>query len=168
MSTNQKGDKLEDQLYDYLQNQQRRGSLIYDLYPSQLCEIHRKKKYYCKEREGNVEFDVVIELFRQGASDPHLYVIFECKNHTSAIQERDVRDFSDKIHGIFQHAGKGIIVVSSRLQSGAEQLARNRRMGIVKYDEHGVDVIAERKGGVRAENGFVQAQIFDGKTRLSL
>lgn len=162
MSTNQKGDKLEDALYDYLQNQQRLGPLVYDAYPSQLCKIYKKKKYYCKEREDNVTFDVVIEFSLPGHTDPHLYVVFECKNHKRSIEDIYLREFSDKIGGIFGHACKGIIVVSSRLNSGAEKVAKNRRMGIVKYDEHGLDVIAPRKGGVRPEKGFVKSQIFEG------
>lgn len=160
------GSKLEDKFYDYLRDQQKRGSLVYDGYPSQLCEIHKKKKYYCRDREQVVEFDVVIEFYRQGSVDPRLYVVFEGKNHRSAIQERDVTDFSDKIGRIFKHACKGTIVVSSRLQSGAETLAKNRKMGIVKYDEHGLDVIADRKSGIYAENRFVKKQIFKTESHV--
>lgn len=160
MSTIEKGNKLEDEFYDYLCDQRDRGALVYGAYSPELCKIHKKKKYRSRDREGLVDFDVVIEFFRQGGTEPHLFIVFECKNHTNPVQERDVRDFSDKIKETFGHSGKGCIVVASRLQSGAENVAKNRRMGIVKYDEHGFEVVAERKGGISAETGYVKSQIF--------
>lgn len=162
MNTTEKGNKLEDQLYDYLHGQLVRGKHVFDVYPATLCEVHKKKKYYCREREGDVEFDVVIEIRREGRSEPHLRVIFECKNHEKPVQERDIRDFSDKIRGISAHGAKGLVVSSSRLQSGAEKVARNRGLGIVKFDENGIDIVADRTGGTWAENHFVKNQIFDG------
>ncbi len=54
-----------------------------------------------------------------------------------------------------------MLVISSRLQSGAESIARNRGIGIVKFDENGIDIIADRKGGTWSEDRFVQTQIFD-------
>jgi Zn-dependent peptidase ImmA (M78 family) len=161
MNTTEKGNKLEDQIYDYLHGQVVRDEHVFDVYPASLCEIHKKKKYYCKDREADVEFDLVIEIRREGRSEPHLRVIFECKNHEKPVQERDIRDFSDKIRGISAHGAKGIIVSSSRLQSGAEKVAKNRGLGIIKFDENGIDIVADRTGRTWAENDFVKNQIFD-------
>ncbi|MFT6489506.1 MAG: hypothetical protein ACJAXQ_000276 [Parvibaculaceae bacterium] len=44
MSTVEKGDKLEDEFYNYLQNQKELGSLVYDAYPAHLCNIYKKKE----------------------------------------------------------------------------------------------------------------------------
>lgn len=92
-------------------------------------------------------------------------MIFECKNHQEPIQERDITEFSSKIGDIYGHATKGLIVSSSRLQSGAESYARNKRIGIVKFDVNGIEVIAERTIGAWAEHRFLQSQIFDGPRR---
>jgi Zn-dependent peptidase ImmA (M78 family) len=165
MSTVEKGDKLEDQLHDYLLEQQRHGELVFGAHPAALCEVHKKKKYFCNERGGDVEFDVVVEVRRSGRTEPYLFVLFECKNHKDSVQERDITDFSDKIGRIFGHAAKGLIVTASRLQSGAENIARNRRLGIVKFDANGIDVIADRTVGAWAEHRFVQSQIIDGPQR---
>jgi Zn-dependent peptidase ImmA (M78 family) len=165
MSTIEKGDKLEDQLYEYLLDQLVHGELVYGAHPAHLCELHKKKKYYCNQRKADVEFDVVVEVRRSGRTEPYLFVLFECKNHKDAVQERDITDFSDKIGRIFGHAAKGLIVTVSRLQSGAENIARSRRLGIVKFDANGIDVIADRTVGAWAEHGFVQAQIIDGPQR---
>ncbi|MHC1550269.1 ImmA/IrrE family metallo-endopeptidase [Phyllobacterium sp. K27] len=160
MNSTQKGDNLEDAFYQYLLDQQRRGELVYGLNPPDNCKIFKKKGYYCKERAADIQFDVVIEIYRLGSSNPSLYVIFECKNYEGSIPETCVTDFSDKLGRIFKHAVKGVLVVSSRLQSGAENVARSRSMGIVKYDENGLEVVADRSGRYCLENGFVKSQIF--------
>ncbi len=98
----------------------------------------------------------------EGRSEPHSRIIFECKNHQNPIHERDVNDFSSKIGRIFGHGAKGVVVSSSRLQSGAEKTARNCGLGIVKFDNNGIDIVADRTGGTWAENHFLQNQIFDG------
>jgi Zn-dependent peptidase ImmA (M78 family) len=111
-------------------------------------------------------FDVVIEFHRQRSALPHLYVVFECKNYEGAIPESAVNDFSSKLGRIFKHAAKGVIVVSSRLQSGAENVAKNSKMAIVKYNEYGLEIIAERKSRTYAEDSFVKAQIFENKSAV--
>lgn len=159
MNTTEKGDRLEDAFHAYLCDQKERGLLVFDLYSPDLCKVYKKKRYYCVERKRDVVFDVVIELFRKGRDLPHSYVVFECKNHARAIQERDVTDFSDKIGRLFQNAIKGVVVVSSSLQSGAENVARSRKMGIVKFSEFGLEVIADRKSTSYVELEFVRSQI---------
>ena len=127
MSTVEKGNKLEDNLYAYLLDQKEKGLLVYDSAPPQLCKIYKKKKYSGSKRE--IEFDVVIEMFRSGASSPWQYIVFECKNHARPVQDRDVRDFSSKIHEVFKHRGKGVVVTTSRLQSGQPASLKNGGLG---------------------------------------
>ncbi|QIO59221.1 ImmA/IrrE family metallo-endopeptidase [Rhizobium leguminosarum] len=157
MNSTHKGNKLEDAFYKYLLDQKSRGDLVYGLHPPENCKILRKKEYYCREREDYVQFDIVLELYRQGRSSAHSYVVFECKNYEGGIPETCVTDFSDKLGRIFKHAAKGVLVVSSRLQSGADKVARSRSMGIVKYDEDGLEVVADRSC---VESRFVKSQIF--------
>lgn len=160
MNSSEKGDSLEDAFYAYLVDQKARGELIYGAHPPEICEIFRKKEYYCKEREANVEFDIVLELTAKGRSSPHLYVLFECKNYSGSVPEIYVNDFSSKIGRIFPHSAKGIMVVTSRLQSGAEKVARSKGLGIVKYDPMGLDIVADRKVRPYLEHGLVERQIF--------
>ena len=166
MNTTAKGNKLEDELFKYLLDQQGGGDRVFDLYPADLCKIRKKPKYHCPERKKPVEFDVVIEVYRKGREAPHSYVVFECKNYKSGIPESRVTDFSDKMGRIFGHAVKGILVVSSRLQSGAETIARSRSMGIVKLNETGLDVVADRRQWRAVESAFVESQIFEGENRV--
>lgn len=165
MNTTETGNKLEDKLYDYLLDQQNHDSLVYDAHPAACCEVHKKKKYYCKVRERYVEFDVVVEVRRIGRTEPHLYLVFECKNHQRPIEEIYLSEFSSKISSVFGHAVKGVVIASSRLQTGAASLARNSRLGIAKFDGNGIEVIADRSIGAWTENRFIQTQIFDGHRR---
>lgn len=160
MNTTEKGDDLEDRFYEYLVEQMTRGELIYGLLRSGNCKIFKKKGYYCAERKAEVQFDVVIEIYQKGRSSPFSYIVFECKNYEGSIPETCVTDFSDKVGRIFRHAAKGVLVVSSRLQSGADSLARSRSLGIVKYDEAGLEVVADRSVRYCLENRFVKSQIF--------
>ena len=158
-----KGNKLEKSFYEYLLAQQERGELVFDAYPADNCKIYKKKEYFCAERGGNVEFDVVIEFFRRGSLTPHSYIVFECKNYGRSIPELHVNDFSLKLSRTFRHAAKGVLVISSRLQSGAEHVARHSKLGIVKFDEHGLEIIADRRDRSFLEYNFAKKQIFESK-----
>lgn len=64
MRTIEKGNKLEDEFYEYLLGQQDSGELVFDAYPPQNCKIFKKKKYLDPIGNRQVEFDVVVELVR--------------------------------------------------------------------------------------------------------
>ncbi|MDL2172057.1 ImmA/IrrE family metallo-endopeptidase [Asaia sp. HumB] len=163
MDTSNKGNELEEAFYQYLLDQQARGDLVYGIHSPNNCRIFKKKKYYCKEREADVEFDIVLEIYGNGRPSPHLRVVFECKNYSDAVPETCVNDFSAKLGRIFPHSAKGVMVVSSRLQSGAEKVARRRGFGIVKYDRDGLDIIADRKVRPYIETRFVESQLFQSQ-----
>lgn len=68
MKSRQKGDLLEAQFHQYLLDEKAQGRLVFGAYAPQTCEIFRKKKYACNERE--IEFDLVIEVRRTGQTAP--------------------------------------------------------------------------------------------------
>lgn len=147
MHSVQKGNILEDKFYQFLIDQQKRGDFVFGVHSPQLCKIHKKKKYFCKERKDDVEFDVVIELYGEGRPSPHMYIIFECKNRKRRLPETSVTDFTSKLSRIFGNSAKGVIVTASALQSGAENLALSAGLGIVKYTDSGFDIKADRLNG---------------------
>ena len=160
MSTSEKGDKLEDLFFQYLLNQQKRGELVYGVYQAELCKIYKQKPYYSDERKGNITFDVVIELYRNDHDSPHLVIVFECKNHGRNIEDTKVREFSDKLQDVFKHNSKGVMVVASKLQSGAKNLVNSRGMGVVKYNGHGFEVAIARGESTAVEEKFLENQLF--------
>lgn len=166
MNSTAKGNSLEDALVKYLTDQQERGDLVYGAHHPDLCKIRKKAKYPCPERKKPVEFDVVIEVYRQGGTTPYLHVVFECKNYKSGIPEDRVRAFSDQIRTVFGHSVKGIVVVTSRLQSGADAIVRSRSMGVVKFNETGAEVVAERRDRSAVESAFLKSQFFQEDQRV--
>jgi hypothetical protein len=86
LNTVEKGNHLEESFYAYLKQQQNENHLLYGIYPSDQCKLLRKKKYYCKEREGYVEFDIVLEVFREKADKHYLFVVFKC-NSSSELHD---------------------------------------------------------------------------------
>ncbi|WP_183073491.1 restriction endonuclease [Roseinatronobacter ekhonensis] len=162
MSTTEKGNRLEDRLLKYLLDQTGHDELVYGLYPAGQCRVLKQAKYYCRDREADVEFDIVVEIRRQGASDPHLYLVFECKNHKRSIEDKNIRNFSDQLISVFGHAAKGIIVTTNKLQSGAYSVANKRKLGIVKFDSDGIEIVAERTARSWVEEKFIDSQLYSG------
>lgn len=166
MNTTHKGNKLEDKFHKYLQEQHDRGELVYDAHLPELCKIYKKKKYDCPATESKVEFDIVIELFRKNQEKPYLYLVFECKNHKGNISTIYVNEFVSKLNNVFPGKHRGVLVTSSNLQSGANSLARNKNLGIVKYDEYGIEFIAERKASSFTGNRHIQSQLIGGQSNV--
>lgn len=165
MDTVRIGNELEQAIYEHLVEQHESGQLLLDTQSPKLCTIHWKPKYYCNERKNFIEFDVSIEIRRKPELEPQEIIILECKNYTGNIPEPEITDFSDKLSRIGRHNTKGIIVVSSALQSGAEQLARSRKIGIIKFDENGLEFIAERRLRNNLNSKFAKSSLFEQNTQ---
>lgn len=163
LNTTAKGNRLEDQFYAYLLDQQLNGEPLLGTHTAAQCKILRKPRVYCHVRKRQIEFDLILEVYRTDAKDPHLRIIFECKNKSESVKEREITDFSSKLSRLFKHGSKGFIVTSSRLQSGAANLARNCHMGIIKYDVNGIEFVAERRGGPALNKEFLKDQLEDTK-----
>ncbi|MEQ8286283.1 ImmA/IrrE family metallo-endopeptidase [Thalassospira sp.] len=161
MDTVRIGNELEQAIYEFLIEQQERGQLLLDTQAPQVCSVHWKPKYYCKERQDYVEFDVSIEIRRKPELEPQEIIVLECKNYSGSVPETEITDFSDKLSRIGRHNTKGFIVVSSALQRGAEKLAKSRKIGIVKFDEHGLEFIAERRLRENFNTKFTRTSLFE-------
>lgn len=166
MSTTEKGNKLEDIFYNYLRDQQDRGELVNNAHPPELCKIFKKKKYFCPRTNKEVEFDVVIELYRENQEKPQIFIVFECKNHKGRIPTIYVNEFISRLDNVFSRAAKGVFVISSSLQSGAFNLATNSNLGIIKYDEFGIEFIAERRAAYFPETSHIKSLLIDDDTKV--
>lgn len=161
MSTVETGNQLEDAFYRFLCDQLENGQHVYGVHAPHTCKIYKKKSYFCKVREADVEFDVVVEITGEGREQPHSFLVFECKNLKSAVPETAVTDFSNKLGRIFGHAAKGVLVFSSRLKRGAEKVSRNSGIGLAKFDAHGLEIKADRRNNSVIENYLVERQFFE-------
>lgn len=165
MHSTARGDKLEDALYDYLVAEQNEGKFVYGVYAPELCKIRKKPKYPCTDRQTDVEFDVVIEVCRPGSDKPFTYVVFECKNYQKGVPATRVTDFSYYLGNVFGHSVKAVFVVTSRLQQGAEDIARSRKISIVKFIDNGVHILADRAERYGLESAFVKPHILAAERR---
>lgn len=161
MDTVRIGNVLEKAIFDFLIEQQNRGQLLLDTQSPKVCTVCWKPKYYCKERENYVEFDVSIEVRRKPELEPQEIIVLECKNYSGNVPETEITDFSDKLTRIGRHNTKGFIVISSALQRGTEKLARSRKIGIVKFDENGLQFIAERRLRDNLNSKFAKSSLFE-------
>jgi Zn-dependent peptidase ImmA (M78 family) len=146
-STTAKGNTLEDSFYDYLKGQIDRGEKVLGTHSPDRCKLYRMKAYYCPLREGNINCENVLEIYREGADNPQLTIFFECKNYESSVPETQITDFSNKLNRIAEHNSKGFIVTTSALQSGAQNLCKNTGIGLIRFDPNGSEYkfILERK-----------------------
>lgn len=164
ISTVHKGNALEDAFYEYLVEQKKSGKLIDGLHNPELCKIYKQKPYYCSERETNVTFDVVVEVKRENADEFALTIVFECKNYEGNVPAEKVTDFSDKLQGVFKHNSKGVLVCSSKLQSGAMKLVEKRGLGLIKYDQYGFEYIVQRQAKSLIESDYIKKSLFQGSS----
>ena len=166
MDTVRIGNELEQAIFDLLKEQQNAGEYLIGTLPPDRCKIRRKPRYFSKEREADVEFDVSIELRREKHLEPQQIIIFECKNYSGGVPDSEIRDFSDKLSDIGRDNTKGVIVITSRLQSGAEKVARSRKLGIIKYDPYGLQFLAERRFTDNIKSKHAKASILGSSSRL--
>ncbi|STQ90893.1 ImmA/IrrE family metallo-endopeptidase [Iodobacter fluviatilis] len=130
INTTQIGDKLEDQIFNYFKEKIDSDSFYVK---RTNCQIFKKKGYYSKDRGSNIIFDISIEIFY---SDPDCYtslILIECKNYSHNVPVDDTEEFFAKVQQVGPANSKAIIVSTAAFQSGAQNFARSKGMGLVRY-----------------------------------
>ncbi|MDY4310733.1 ImmA/IrrE family metallo-endopeptidase [Pseudomonas shirazica] len=135
LSTYAKGDLFEERVYEYLKHELEQGDLW--LSPK-FSQIFRKKKYYSRDREDFIVFDISIEVKRPELDEPSLIVLIECKHYESTIPVNDIEEFCSKIGQVTGANVKGVFASASAFQAGAFRLAKNKGVAVVRhFDEQG-------------------------------
>lgn len=126
-NTTKKGDFYEQFVIERLQTLINNGSL--GLIP-EMVKITPKKKYHI--HTGNdIEVDIVLEVYRQGAEKPINIWYIECKNYTRRITTEKLNDVHTKMGLIGAH--KGMIFTSVGFNSGVIKQANYFNIACVKY-----------------------------------
>lgn len=138
MNTTAKGDRLENKLYEIIKNQIERDDFSH--YKKSSLTLYQKRKYYSDDRDGDVIFDVVVEVANdknKNEQNPHLTIIFECKNYGRPVDVSDVQTFFASTQGIIKQTGtvKPVFVTNAGLQSGAFNYLKNKGMGYIALSE---------------------------------
>ncbi|MFY0995875.1 MULTISPECIES: ImmA/IrrE family metallo-endopeptidase [Pseudomonas] len=134
LSTYHKGDLFEQKVFDFLSRELEAGNLYF---APQFTTIQRKPKYFSREREDYIVFDISIEVRLPGFDAPSMIMLVECKNYSSTIPINDVEEFSSKISQVTGHNAKGMLVTASAFQASALNFARNKGMAVIRYLDEG-------------------------------
>lgn len=99
--------------------------------PPDCCALRQKPSYFSRLREGDIQFDLSIEVTLPQSQDPSLICLIECKNYGHKVPVDDVEEFVSKLDQIGAH--KGIIVSTGGFQKGAFAVAKNKRLGLMRF-----------------------------------
>ncbi len=77
--------------------------------------IRQKPRYYSKDRDAEIEFDVSVEKYLGNPDEnenmrPSIIVVIECKDYSSSIPVDDVEEFHAKLQQIGADNTKGMMI----------------------------------------------------------
>ncbi len=77
--------------------------------------IRKKPRYYSKDRDAEIEFDVSVEKYLGNPDEnenmrPSIIVVIECKDYSSSIPVDDVEEFHAKLQQIGADNTKGMMI----------------------------------------------------------
>jgi hypothetical protein len=117
--------RFEDEVFTQVQNWLRSGSLCVS---ETRAKAYRKRSYYSAARNALIEFEIAIEAFDKGATEPSLVWVWDCKDHRGSrrrVQVSDVEALNDKIDQLGRSRFKGSLVTTHGFQSGAYERAKS-------------------------------------------
>lgn len=130
MNTVEKGDKLEQVIYDVFSEDIANGRFWAN---KDCCKIFIKKGYYSKDREKNIIFDISIEIYLPGQVNYSVLVLIECKNYNHKVPVDDVEEFYAKTQQISGANIKAIIASTNSFQDGTFKYSRSKGIGLLRY-----------------------------------
>lgn len=80
--------------------------------------IRKKPRYYSKDRDAEIEFDVSVEKYLGNPDEnenmrPSIIVIIECKDYSSNIPVDDVEEFHAKLQQVGADNTKGMMITQN-------------------------------------------------------
>ena len=149
MNTTEKGNKLEDFVFEYLQNH------VMSQYSNSTFSkvVVRKHKSYQKESNDSFIADVSIDCYLKNSDltgdidKPTFSFIFECKNYKNKVDKSDLDEFQNKIEHTRFTKVKGFLVTTSGFSTPIISGAGYYGIGliVVNLDEQKYDIIVSRK-----------------------
>lgn len=134
MNTTEKGNRLEDKLYEILADLIERDE--FEDYKKECLSLYKKPVYYSDTREDNIEFDVAIEVSdpkKKETHKPRHTLIFECKNYNKPVNVNAVERFVKQTEDIVKSVGnvKPIFVTNVGVTKNAENYLKNNGCGYI-------------------------------------
>ncbi|NQX42312.1 Restriction endonuclease [Pedobacter steynii] len=134
-NTVSRGNRFEERGYDLIKAAVER--LEFGVLP-ECCKIFRKKKYYSKELEDYIEFDLSVEIWLPGAEDYSFVYLIECKDYRTKIPGNDITEFINNVRLVQGLRVKAVVITTTELQPRALKLAQSQKIMwiLVKGDSH--------------------------------
>ena len=129
MNTTKIGNLFEEKVHTLIENAIKTEKL--GLIESQ-CKVYAKKGYYSKDREGNIKFDLTIELWPPNSKNFSLLYIIECKNYNHKVPIDDLEEFYSKINQVTGANRKGIFITNNSFQKSAYNFAKNKGIMLIE------------------------------------
>lgn len=149
MNTVEKGNKLEDFVYDYLYNQvqTRCEKSIFSIV------MVWKHKSYNKENGDSYIADVSIDCYLQPSDligdvdKPTITFIFECKNYNNKVDKSDFDEFQNKIEHTRYTKVKGYMITTSGYSEPTISAASYYGIGLIaiNLDRESYKIIVSRR-----------------------
>lgn len=103
----------------------------------ELIKTFLHKEYYSKDRDKPIDMDVSIEFFRQGADEPYIIWVWECKDYTGQVPIDDVEEFHAKLEQVGVHKFKGTVACRKGFQKSVLNYARSYGIGLARIRPDG-------------------------------
>lgn len=130
-TTNEKGSRLENQVFDLVSKLLREDNFIV---PKKTSKVFQKKGYYSSKREKDIIFDVTIETTLPGAEKYSILTIIECKNLNKKVTVDDIEEFGSKINQVGEHNTKGILITTHSFQQSVLKIAQKEGIALVRLN----------------------------------
>lgn len=102
--------------------------------------IRRKPKYYSKDRDAEIEFDVSVEKYLKSPDEnkgikPSIIVVIECKDYSKRIPVDDVEEFHAKLQQIGADNTKGMVITKNGFfQKSAVSYAESKGIALARME----------------------------------
>lgn len=104
----------------------------FGLIPSR-ANVRRRPSYFSRDRQKDIVFDVSVEVFREGASQPYWIWVWECKNYDHVVPVDDAEEFHAKLDQIGADRTKGTMISPKGFAKGTVEYARAKGIGLWRY-----------------------------------
>ncbi len=148
MNTTKKGDLFESRVFEIINRSLSDGS--FGFLP-ECCRVLKKPRYFSKDRESDIVFDLSIEVWPAGAERCHVLYLIECKDYEHVVPADDVEEFIMKVRQVAGEYVKAVFVTTNKLQKSALTLAKNRGLMLIHVDKEidNVNIILHNKSRKR-------------------
>jgi hypothetical protein len=101
------------------------------------AKVRHKPSYFSRDRRKDIVFDVSVEVYRKGASEPYWVWVLECKNYRHSVPVDDAEEFHAKLEQVGADRTKGTMISPVGFQQRTVEYARSKGIGLWRYIPEG-------------------------------